>query len=140
MHSKILFTNLMATSLMIIMAIYFDVTFADSSNEFKSVDLRDATFRKILKQIEPQITEKLNSTNVYLLETPISVQMKSGSKTSYKTTIIIGETDCKKDKNQQIDQCQLNGKSHSECKAEIDSNDGQKNSYKLTKLNCKKMT
>ena len=61
MYSKILLLNFITASLMI-MAIYFDITFG---YEWIFIAENDPSFRKALANLESSMSDAINSTNIY---------------------------------------------------------------------------
>ena len=100
----------MAASLMI-MAIYFDVTFGDVG-EWEPIDVDDPEFQDSLSQTQRQMAEQIYLTNVYRIREAESAQSQLVEGMNYKTELIMGETECKKvdlDQIDDIDSCPFLG-------------------------------
>ena len=129
------------TSSLMIMAIYFDVTFGDDG-EWYPIDVNNTEFRDTLKKVEKQMAKKINSTNVFRIIEAESAQSQLVDGTNYKTELILSETECKKadiDRIDDIDSCPLLGVEHDiqidmYCHAEMYRH--LDNSCELTEFQC----
>ena len=122
----------MAASLMI-MAIYFDITFG---YEWIFIAENDPSFRKALANLESSMSDAINSTNIYRIKEPFTAKLKLLNGGSlYKTVLIMAETDCKKadiKKINNINSCQLTD-GRLICDAEMYVH---RRKYKLEKISC----
>nr|XP_027202722.1 cystatin-11-like [Dermatophagoides pteronyssinus] len=80
----------------------------------------DPMLRRTLVEVEPQISEQINSTHLFRIQIPIKAQYQLVAGTLYDTTLAMGGTNCTKSDIDNILNCKfLEGIKFIECYALI---------------------
>lgn len=86
---------------------------------FQPVDVNDRRIINVLNNVEPQMNDRIDSTNLFRVETIQSAEMiEDGQHNQIRCSILYGETECNKTEIYHIYTCKFTGH-HIRCNVHI---------------------